>query len=173
GARLMHAVVATGSEAKALTERMDTVSLCLSKGLGAPVGSVLSGPRDFVARARRNRKMLGGGLRQSGVLAACGLYALENNVERLAEDHANAAELGARLSAMNGIALAQPVETNMVWLTIDVPDDAPSLAAFMAERSIVMADPGADGGLRLVAHLDFDAGMIDAVVDAFSAWFAA
>ncbi len=94
GARLMNAVVATGRSARDLTKRMDSVSLCLSKGLGAPVGSVLAGSTAFIAKARRNRKLLGGGLRQSGVLAACGLYALDNNVDRLADDHANAMSSG-------------------------------------------------------------------------------
>ncbi len=169
GARLMNAAEATGRAPSELVARMDSVSLCLSKGLGAPVGSVLAGSKAFIARARRNRKLLGGGLRQSGVLAACGLYALDHNVKRLAQDHSNAHTLGERLTQFDGIDHAQPVQTNMVWLTLDVENRRP-LAPFMAERGIVLSAPGVDGGLRLVTHLDFNAEQVDIVAQAFAEW---
>lgn len=173
GARLMNAAIASGQGAAQLAKPMDSVSLCLSKGLGAPVGSVLAGSAGFIARAKRNRKMLGGGLRQSGVLAAGGLYALRHNVSRLAQDHENASEMARRLTQMDAISLAQPVQTNMVWLAVKSPPKAPPLCAFMAQRGIVMGEPDRDGSLRLVTHLDFETAMIDAVVDGFAAWFAA
>ncbi len=169
GARLMNAAIATGRSARDLVERMDSVSLCLSKGLGAPVGSVLAGSAAFIARARRNRKLLGGGLRQSGVLAACGLYALDNNVDRLADDHANAKGMAEKIVQFDGVALAQPVQTNMVWLIVE-PANRPPLAPFMAERGIVVSPSAASGEMRLVTHLDFHAEQIEAVANAFAEW---
>ena len=103
GARLMNAVVKSGTPAADLVECADSVSLCLSKGLGAPIGSVLCGPKDLIRQAHRVRKLLGGGMRQVGVLAACGLYALQHNIDRLAEDHANAWTMAQRLAEIPGI----------------------------------------------------------------------
>ena len=171
GARLMNAVVKTNGNAKKMTDFADTVSLCLSKGLGAPVGSVLSGPRDFIMRAKRNRKLVGGGMRQSGVLAACGLYALENNVDRLAVDHDNAGILSQRLGELEGISVnLDQVHTNMVWLNIKTNKNV-NLADHMRELGIVLSNPyGPEGEVRLVTHLDFQVGDIDRVVDGFSGW---
>ncbi|MEM8751085.1 MAG: low-specificity L-threonine aldolase [Pseudomonadota bacterium] len=171
GARLMNAVVGSGRSAKELAQPFDTVSLCLSKGLGAPVGSVLSGPSDFIKRARRNRKLVGGGMRQAGVLAACGLHALNHHVERLAEDHENATVLCGRLSSIDGIAVeTEKVETNMVWLQVNNRGST-SLADHMKAQGIVMSNPYGDAGrLRLVTHLDFDKSQIDRVVDGFASW---
>ncbi len=171
GARLMNAVVKSGGNAKSMTAFADTVSLCLSKGLGAPVGSVLSGPKDFISRAKRNRKLVGGGLRQSGILAACGLYALENNVKRLATDHENAQTLCWRLANVDGISIdLDQVHTNMVWMNIEADGKRP-LSDHMAERGIVLSNPyGPKGVVRLVTHLDFSAAHVDRVVDGFSSW---
>ncbi len=171
GARLMNAVVKSKSNAKEMTAFADTVSLCLSKGLGAPVGSVLSGSKDFIARSKRNRKLVGGGLRQSGILAACGLYALNNNVERLATDHENARTLCTRLAEIDGISInADQVHTNMVWMNITSKGEGP-LSDYMATRGIVLSNPyGPKGVVRLVTHLDFNATDIDRVVDGFASW---
>jgi threonine aldolase len=171
GARLMNAVVKSDSDAKSMTAFADTVSLCLSKGLGAPVGSVLTGPKEFIKRAIRNRKLVGGGMRQAGVLAACGLYALDNNVDRLADDHEHAQLLCQRLSAVDGISIdAKNVHTNMVWLNVEAEGKVP-LSDHMAERGIVLSNPyGPKGVVRLVTHLDFNAHYIDRVVDGFASW---
>ena len=168
GARLMNAAVASGRPAADLCAPFDTVSLCLSKGLGAPVGSVLCGSHDFVRRARRNRKLLGGGMRQAGVLAACGLYALEHNVERLGDDHARARRLGFALGAIDGIAVDQErIETNMVWATVDA-GRAAGFAHAMREANVLLGAVTPE--LRLVVHLDVDDAALETVVDAARAW---
>ena len=119
GARIFNAAVALGVQACALAENADSVSLCLSKGLSAPVGSVLCGSQDFIERARRFRKMLGGGMRQAGIIAAAGIVALETMVERLVEDHANARRLAQGLADIKGITLAQEnVSTNIVMFEL-------------------------------------------------------
>jgi threonine aldolase len=120
GARIFNAVVALGIPADRLLQPVDSVTFCLSKGLGAPVGSVLCGPRKYIDRARRWRKMLGGGMRQAGVLAAAGIVALEDGVGRLAEDHANARLLATGLSRIPGITLElQAIETNIVFFEVE------------------------------------------------------
>lgn len=171
GARLMNAAVKSGRSAKELVDCADTVSLCLSKGLGTPAGSVLVGPKDFIAKARRARKMLGGGLRQSGLLAACGLYALANNVDRLEEDHANAYDMAKRLAELDGVGFdLDDVHTNMIWLNVDKPGHG-SLSQHMMEKGIVLSDPsGPENTVRLVTHLDFETAHIDRVVDGFAQW---
>jgi threonine aldolase len=119
GARVFNAAVALGVPASALAEDVDSVAVCLSKGLSAPVGSVLCGSKDFVERARKFRKMLGGGMRQAGVIAAAGIMALETMVDRLAEDHANARRLGQGLAGIKGITLAQDdIPTNIVMFDL-------------------------------------------------------
>ncbi|MFN7570644.1 MAG: low-specificity L-threonine aldolase [Betaproteobacteria bacterium] len=164
GARLFNAAVALGVEPRAVAAGFDSVSVCLSKGLGAPVGSVLLGSRDFIARARRPRKMLGGGLRQAGVLAAAGLYALEHNVARLAEDHAHAQRLVDGLRAL-GFAVDGP-HTNMVFVQLK-PEQAAPLQAFLAERGVLIL---AGARLRLVTHLDVDATGVERALAAFTAF---
>lgn len=175
GARLMNAAVRSGRPAAELVACADTVSLCLSKGLGAPVGSVLCGPADFIKRARRARKILGGGLRQSGIIAACGLYALNNNIERLAEDHEAALAMATRLAQLPGTTFdLATVQTNMIWMTIDEGRGQGSLAQYMAERGVLLLDPfGHRRKVRLVTHLDFEPSRIDAVVDGFAGWLGA
>jgi threonine aldolase len=166
GARLFNAAVALNVPAAAVTEGFDTVSVCLSKGLGAPAGSVLCGPEGFVSRARRWRKMLGGGMRQAGVLAAAGLHALDHHVAGLADDHARAVRLRDGLRGMPGLLVDDaPGQTNMVWVDF-APERAEALAAVLAAHGVTVAS-GA-GRLRMVLHRDVD----DAGVEAALAGFA-
>jgi threonine aldolase len=144
GARLYNAAVKLGVPAREITQHFDSVSVCLSKGLGAPVGSVLCGSAALIAKARRLRKMVGGGMRQAGGLAAAGLYALQHQVQRLADDHANAAHLGGALAEL-GYSV-EPVQTNMVY--VQLGERAGQIKSFMAERGIVVS---AAPRLRLVA----------------------
>ncbi|WP_455374423.1 low-specificity L-threonine aldolase [Limibacillus halophilus] len=171
GARLMNAAVKLGVAPDKVTEGFDSVSLCLSKGLGAPVGSLLVGESGFIRRARRWRKMLGGGMRQAGVLAACGLYALENNIARLAEDHANAKRLAEGLATLPGIAVdLESVETNMVFAKID-PARTDGLLPALAAQGIVISGPGPH--LRLVTHLDITSDDVETVIEAAATHLAA
>jgi threonine aldolase len=151
GARILNAAVAAGVPCKELGRGFDSVMFCLSKGLGAPVGSVLVGSRAFIAQARRFQKMFGGAMRQAGVIAAAGLYAIENNIERLEQDHANARELARSLTKLEGMEVNNP-ETNIVILTLrDM-----SAAVFtdrMTQRRILV-NPIAERKVRLVTHLD-------------------
>ncbi|MCH4879168.1 low-specificity L-threonine aldolase [Pseudomonas sp. TMW22090] len=160
GARLYNAAVKLGVDAREITRHFDSVSVCLSKGLGAPVGSVLCGSVELIGKARRLRKMVGGGMRQAGLLAAAGLYALDNNVQRLADDHANAQWLA------NGLVKAgyavEPVQTNMVY--VHMGDRAEAFKAFAAERGIRLS---AAGRLRMVTHMDVDRAGIEQVIAAF------
>jgi threonine aldolase len=163
GARLYNAAVKQGVAARDITRHFDSVSVCLSKGLGAPVGSVLCGSDELIGKARRWRKVVGGGMRQAGVLAAAGLYALEHQVARLAEDHANAERLADGLRGL-GYAV-EPVQSNMVYAQLG--EQAGALQAFCAERGIqLIAAPR----LRMVTHLDVGAADIDQVLEAFSAF---
>lgn len=163
GARLYNAALKLGVPAREITQYFDSVSVCLSKGLGAPVGSVLCGSAALIGKARRLRKMVGGGMRQAGVLAAAGLYALQHQVERLAEDHAKAAHLGEALAGL-GYSV-EPVQTNMVY--VQLGERAGQIKAFMAERGIVVS---AAPRLRLVTHLDVSAEQIEQVIEAFAAF---
>lgn len=149
GARFMNAVVKSGHSAEVLSEPFDSLSLCLSKGLGAPVGSLLFGEKAFIEGARRWRKVLGGGMRQVGILAAAGLHALEHHVDRLADDHANAAHLAAELSDLDGVQV-HPVQTNMVWLDLS-PKVAPGFVAKLAAQGVLVSG---DVRVRIVTHLD-------------------
>jgi threonine aldolase len=162
GARIFNAAVKLGMPVKELCAGFDTVSVCLSKGLGTPAGTVLVGKRDVIDRARRIRKMLGGTMRQVGILAAAGLHALENNVDRLAEDHANAERLAKGLVAL-GLKV-DPVQTNMVFATVP-KESAAALKQHLDSNGIITL-----GGakMRLVTHLDVDAAGIDRVVTVFS-----
>lgn len=161
GARIFNAIVRLGCEPSAAVAGFDSVSVCLSKGLGAPAGSVLLGGTAFVAAARRWRKALGGGMRQSGVLAAAGQYALDHHVERLADDHANAQRLAHGLSAL-GLAV-EPTPTNVVYVSVPA-QRLEALPAILAARGILAA---VAPRMRLVTHLDVDRAGVDAAVDAF------
>ncbi len=168
GARLFNAVVASGTPVDRMVRGFDSVSVCFSKGLGAPVGSVLAGPRDFIARARRVRKMLGGGLRQAGLLAAAALYALDHHVERLADDHALARRLADGLAALPGISVVPP-DTNIVFAEVEGGRSA-ALLEHLKRRGVL-----ATGliGLRFVTHLDVDAAGIDRAIAATAEFMAA
>ncbi|KIQ02606.1 MULTISPECIES: low-specificity L-threonine aldolase [Pseudomonas] len=165
GARLFNAAVRQNVEASEITRHFDSVSVCLSKGLGAPVGSVLCGSEALIGKARRLRKMVGGGMRQAGVLAAAGLYALDHQVERLVEDHANADCLAAGLREL-GYSV-EPVQTNMVY--VQIGERAGELKAFCAERGIRLS---AAPRLRMVTHLDVGADAVGQVIEAFAAFRA-
>ena len=155
GARLWNAATATGTPAAAWAEPFATVSVCFSKGLGAPVGSALAGSKSQIALARRYRKLFGGAMRQVGFLAAACLYALDHHVERLADDHANARMLADAVTATPGLTLDPPeVHTNVVWFRVDPKLGTPkSIAAEFKARGILVAALGHDM-VRLVTHLD-------------------
>ena len=169
GARIFNAAVEQGVSAADVAAPFDSVSVCLSKGLGCPVGSVLAGPSDFVKKARRWRKMLGGGMRQSGILAAAGIHALQRHVDRLAEDHANARILADGLAAVDGIEIAS-AQTNMVFATV-AEDKIAGLSEHLMNNGILITNPIA-GSLRLVTHLDLDTDAIRTAVTAFAEYFA-
>ncbi len=167
GARACNAAVASGASLEEICAPFDTISICFSKGLGAPVGSVLVGSTELLARAHRWRKVLGGGMRQSGVLAAACLYALEHNVERLAQDHANAETLAQGLRRIEEIQVRQQA-TNMVFLQIPQRHCVP-LGDFLKERGILIQ---AQYGTRLVTHLDVSAADVETAVAAVKGYFA-
>ena len=156
GARIFNAAVALGTDVKALTEGFDTVMFCLSKGLGAPVGSMLTGSRELMDAARLFRKALGGGMRQAGVLAAAGLMALELGPQRLHQDHANARLLAESLALIQGVQIdLDAVETNIVIFKLAGGRSASALTARLKARGILMSAFGPDT-VRLVTHLDVD-----------------
>jgi len=157
GARMFNASVATATPAQQLAAQADSVTFCLSKGLGAPVGSVVVGTRNFIDRARRARKMLGGGTRQAGILAAAGLVALETMVDRLREDHENARVLAEALAALPGVTIdLQRVQTNIVIFSLQRKDlDAPGLILKLAEQGVKAFNISQDA-IRMVTHKDVD-----------------
>jgi threonine aldolase len=166
GARLMNAVVAAGVSAADWGRLADTISICFSKGLGAPVGSALVGSRELIDKAHRLRKLLGGGMRQAGVIAAAALYALDHHVERLAEDHENAQILARAVGEAEGLRLESgPVETNLVWIEV-----APSLgtaldfAARLKTEGVLLAVLG-PYVLRACTHLDISRGDVQRAAD--------
>ncbi len=153
GARIFNAAVAVGVRASRLTAYADSVTFCLSKGLGAPVGSLVCGSKDFIRRAHRWRKMLGGGMRQAGVLAAAGLWALDNMVDRLAEDHENARVLANGLADIPGIELAPPPMTNLVYFTVEGWEPQ-VLVDTLAKHGVLCFDEG--GRIRWVTRYGID-----------------
>ncbi len=167
GARVFNAAAQLNMPVRDLCRGFDSVSACLSKGLGTPAGTVLVGSRELIKRAVRARKILGGAMRQAGILAAAGLYALEHNVARLADDHANAQRLAQGLRGIEPLQV-DSAHTNMVFVRVPA-ERAQALGAFVRERG-VRTLPGPR--LRLVTHLDVDAAGIDRAVDAFKAFFA-
>jgi threonine aldolase len=168
GARIWHASVATGVPLDAYGVLFDTVSVCLSKGLGAPVGSVLVSSAENIERARLIRKRLGGGMRQVGILAAAGLYALDHNLPRLGLDHAKAQRLASALAPL-GVCDPATVETNMVMLDVrEAPMDGPALARAASAEGVLCAAVG-PRTVRLIAHLDVDDAGIDRAIEVFTA----
>ena len=167
GARAWNAAVALGVTPSAVAAPFDSVSVCLSKGLGTPMGSVLAGPADLIDEAHKWRKMLGGGLRQAGIVAAAGLYALEHHIERLADDHANAARLAEGLGAIDGVKI-DSYATNMVFIRLDDEADGegPDWRAGLADRGVLTRWNGSRS--RLVTHPDVSADDIEAAIEAFS-----
>ena len=166
-ARGFNAAAALGVDVKTLARSVDSVSACLSKGLGTPAGTVLVGAEDFIAKARRYRKMLGGGMRQVGILAAAGLYALEHHVPRIPDDHFRAARLRTELAELDGLSVdPAPNQTNMALVTITAPDPTAILTR-LRDKGILT---GLDGNfMRLVVHRDIDDAGIDRVIDGFKA----
>ena len=167
GARLFNAVIATGTDAARMVRDYDSISICLSKGLGAPVGSVLVGSADFIAKAHRWRKMFGGGMRQAGVIAAGGLYALEHHIERLAEDHARARRLAEAVNAMDGFSVdLDSVQTNMVYVEGDL--GAQKIMEGLAGHGVDVLDVGPTA-VRAVIHLHITDEDIERTIAAFAA----
>lgn len=164
GARLFNAMVARNETCLQYGEVFDTISICLSKGLGAPVGSVLIGPADFIRKARRIRKVLGGGMRQAGMLAAAGIHALENHVARLAEDHTHAQMLKAALEKKDFVGDILPVETNIVIFEVIGRYTASDLVAEFKRFDIhtIAISPSQ---IRLVTHLDISKDQVQQMID--------
>lgn len=156
GARLWNALIAKGENPKQYGEVFDTISVCLSKGLGAPMGSVLVGNSKIMENAIRVRKVLGGGMRQIGYMAAAGLYAIENHINRLADDHKKAKEIGGVLETLPFVKQVEPIETNIVIFTIDGNEN--DFISEMAEKGIYFYGLG-QGKLRFVTHLDYTQSM--------------
>ncbi len=167
GARAFNACVKLGMDIRDFVMPFDTVSICLSKGLGAPVGSVLAGRADLIETARRNRKMLGGGMRQAGILAAGGLYALEHNVARLAEDHRRARALAEGLARHDGLRVTMP-DTNILWVDMD-RELGERLTPYLAEHGVGIT--GRYGQQRWVTHLDVDDTAVEGALAAVDAFF--
>lgn len=164
GARLFNACVKQQVSVEDIAQHYDSVSLCISKGLGAPAGSILVGSAELIAQARRWRKMLGGGMRQAGLLAAACQYALQNNIQRLSEDHDNAIHLAIGLAALPGLNCEPAaVQSNMVFLTFDDSKVSQGLVAHLAALGIAVL--GGDV-MRLVTHMDIDRAAVDRMVSA-------
>lgn len=169
GARVFNAAVKLGVPVTAIADHFDSVSFCLSKGLGAPVGSLLCGPREFIERGRRWRKVTGGGMRQAGVLAAAGIVALERHVERLAEDHANAAMLAEGLARIEEMHVdPDAVQTNMVF-AYPSRDRVQALVRYLKERGILVNQRHP---IRFVTHLDVSAEDVRTAIGAVQEFFA-
>ncbi|HEX7220978.1 MAG TPA: low-specificity L-threonine aldolase [Burkholderiales bacterium] len=165
GARIFNAAVHLETKVKELCAGFDSVSSCLSKGLGAPAGTVLLGSKEFIQKARRARKILGGGMRQAGVIAAAGLYALENNVERLAEDHRNAEKLA---KGLRELGLEVSLNTNMALVKLRA-EKAQPLGEHLKKQGVLVL---ARAPMRLVTHLDVDAAGVERAISGFRSFFA-
>lgn len=163
GARLFNALVAKGQTAAQFGSVFDTISVCLNKGLGCPIGSVLIGPAAFIKKARRVRKVFGGGMRQAGFMAAAGIYALENNIARLAIDHAHARQLARALEKKSFVRSIMPVETNILIFEVDHGGCAREIARQLKERGVLGHVISANQ-IRFVTHLDVSPEMIGQAV---------
>ena len=166
GARAFNAAAELNVDITAITKHFDSVSICLSKGLGAPIGSLLLGSQELINKARRWRKVLGGGMRQAGMMAAAGQYALENNVTRLSDDHGNARYLANKLNELNGFSVDMSNTTNMVYASYSGGTNISKIANELAQQGILISP---SKQLRLVTHLDITGEDIDIFLNALSA----
>lgn len=164
GARIFNALVETGDTPADIGAEADSLSVCLSKGLGAPVGSVLIGNQSFIAEARRVRKVMGGGMRQAGILAAAGIYALDHHVSRLREDHAHARQLAATLSALDYVENIRPVQTNILVFDLKTPVTPAIFLEYLSKNGVKGAAFGPQT-IRFVTHLDVTADMIGQAIE--------
>jgi len=160
GARLFNALVETGDDLREFGKYFDTVSICLSKGLGAPVGSLLLGNKENIKKARRIRQVFGGGMRQSGYLAAAGVYALDNHIERLKDDHKKAKEIAGILAKCPHVATLEPVDTNIIIFSL-VPGMQVSRFLHLLNEQGILAIGFGGNSIRMVTHLDIKDGMIE------------
>ncbi|HWH05817.1 MAG TPA: threonine aldolase family protein, partial [Gaiellaceae bacterium] len=165
GARLLNAAVASGVDAAAIGRRFDTVTLCLSKGLGCPLGALLAGPAEAMARARRFKHLFGGAMRQAGIVAAAGVYALDHHVERLADDHARAKRLARGLTEAGLAVDPDRVETNFVQVDVAPLSHAEAIALLL-EQGVALSPTIHPGILRAVTHLDVTDDDVDAAIEA-------
>ena len=164
GARIFNAIIATHQTPKQYGETFDTISVCLSKGLGTPVGSVLLGCKDFIKKARRIRKVFGGGMRQAGYLAAAGIYALEHNIQRLADDHLHAKKIAEVLAKKDFVGEISPIETNIIIFEIKEKYTPVSFVARLKEENI-LAMAMSPTQVRMVLHLDITPAMVDKTIN--------
>lgn len=163
GARIFNALVETGDTPLTIGKEVDSLSICLSKGLGAPVGSVLIGNQSFIAEARRVRKAMGGGMRQAGYLAAAGIYALDNHVERLREDHAHARQIADALAQLPWVTNIRPVQTNILIFDLVQPKTPAVFLESLKQKGIIASAFGPQT-IRFVTHLDVSQAMIEQVI---------
>jgi len=165
GARVFNALEINGIDSKTYGNQFDTISICLSKGLGAPVGSVLLGSKEFIKKSRRVRKVFGGGMRQAGIIAAGGLYALKNNVVRLKDDHLRAKQLESVLASLSWVKEVVPVETNIVVAILQNPDEQKMILDKLKEKNLLAVAFGY-GMIRFVTHLDITDQDINTCIEA-------
>jgi threonine aldolase len=167
GARLFNALIVKKETPKQYGELFDSISICLSKSLGCPVGSLLTGKKDFIKKGRRIRKVFGGGMRQGGYLAAAGIYALQNNIERLAEDHAHAKQITGAILKKAFVKMVLPVETNIIIFELNETMTAPAFVAKLKEHDI-LGYAISPNRVRLVVHLDITAEMVNKTIKVFN-----
>jgi threonine aldolase len=164
GARIFNALVETGDSTGSIGQQIDSLSICLSKGLGAPVGSVLVGSKPFIAEARRVRKAFGGGMRQAGYLAAAGIYALDHHVERLRDDHAHARQLATALAELSWVTNIRPVQTNILIFDLTPPNTPATFLAYLKQNGVIASAFGPQT-IRFVTHLDVTQTMIQQAIN--------
>ncbi len=166
GARLFNALVAKKENPRQYGELFDSISICLSKSLGCPVGSLLLGPKPFIKKARRVRKVFGGGMRQAGFLAAAGIYALQNHIDRLSDDHSNAKQIAAAIQQKKFVRQVLPVETNIIIFELDEQVSSPSLVSKLKDSGILGYSISSNR-VRLVVHLDITPLMVTKTIEVF------
>lgn len=164
GARIYNALIETKESTQEIGKQFDSISVCLSKGLGAPIGSLLLGNKEFIKKARRVRKVFGGGMRQAGFLAAAGIYALDHNIERLADDHKRAKQIGKELSSLSFVESVMPVDSNIIIFNLTDKYTAASFEEKLKPFNIKLAAFGKQT-IRFVTHLDFDDAMLEKLIE--------